>query len=94
MLGTTNATLLKQIHNKFGTPYEIKCDETFAFYDGYIYDYDEDENRLKASFGWKKEQLVPISYIRPIAPSIDSQWKPKQGDRIEVECKYIKSIKS
>lgn len=68
----------------FGTRYEVKCDETFAYYEGYVFDFDQKENKLKVAYGWKPDQLVPVNYVRPLAPPLPANWKPQQGDHIEV----------
>ncbi len=68
----------------FGSRYEVKCDETFAYYEGYVFDYDEKEHKLKVSYPWKSDQSVPINYVRPVTPPTPINWKPKQGDHVEV----------
>jgi len=75
----------------FGTKYEVKCDETFAFYEGYVYDYDEKEQKLKVAYSWKDDQSVPVNYVRPVAPLVDANWKPKQGDHVECQAKAEES---
>eukprot|EP01083_Nonionella_stella_P195846 721026_1 len=75
----------------FGTRYEVKCDETFAYYEGYVYDYDEDEKKLRVSYPWKADQTVPVNYVRPLAPIVEANWKPKQGDHVECQAKAEES---
>jgi len=75
----------------FGTRYEVKCDETFAYYEGYVFDFDQKENKLKVAYGWKPDQLVPVNYVRPLAPPIPPNWKPVQGDHVECQAKAEES---
>ena len=89
-MSTTSArSVWDKIDNEFGTLYEIKCDETFAFYDGYVVDYDETKCSIKTSFGWKKQRWLHTSwiwdYIKSVAPSPDPKWMPKQNERVEVQ---------
>jgi len=81
------------INNKmlFGTRYEVKCDETFAYYEGYVFDFDEKEQKLRVAYPWKSDQLVPVNYVRPLAPAVDPNWKPKQGDHVECQAKAEES---
>jgi len=81
------------VNNKllFGTMYEVKCDETFAYYDGYVYDFDEKEQKLKVAYSWKDDQLVPVNYVRPLTAPIPSDWKPKPGDHAECQAKAEES---
>ena len=75
----------------FGTRYEVKCDETFAYYEGYVFDFDQKEQKLKVAYGWKPDQLVPVNYVRPLAHPLPANWKPLQGDHVEV-CLFRISI--
>ena len=78
----------------FGTRYEVKCDETFAYYEGYVFDLVEEkdpnkEPKLRVAYPWKEDQLVPVNYVRPLAPPVEPNWKPQQGDHVEVEWIWI-----
>merc|ERR1712228_105369 len=75
----------------FGTRYEVKCDETFAFYEGYVYHYDDKEEKVKVAYPWRSDQCVPVNYVRPLAPPIAPHWKPKQGDHVECQAKAEES---
>jgi len=75
----------------FGTRYEVKCDETFAYYEGYVFDYDEKEGKLLVAYPWKADQAVPVSYVRPLAPAVEASWKPRQGDHVECQAKAEES---
>merc|ERR1719295_101906 len=79
------------LHLLFGTRYEVKCDETFAYYEGYVFDYDEKEAKLLVAYPWKADQAVPVSYVRPLAPAVEASWKPRQGDHVECQAKAEES---
>ena len=68
----------------FHRKYEVKCDETFAYYEGSVIDYDKIKKKLHIVYGWKKDAKVPVNYVRPLAPPVDPNWKPRQGDHVEV----------
>lgn len=70
-----------------GTKCEVKCEETFAYYEGYIIDYFPEEKKFRILFEWKPEAKVPVHYIRRIPEIPDENWKPKEGDHVECKAK-------
>eukprot|EP01084_Bolivina_argentea_P064827 118177_1 len=77
----------KQEQMFYGTEYEVKCNQTFAYYTGYVIDFDEKQQTLKITYSWKQDENVPINNVRPVETHINPTWKPKNGERIEVKSK-------
>jgi hypothetical protein len=68
-----------------GSPCEVKCDDTFAFYDAYIVDFNIDTQSAVVSFtnGWKPTAEVTLEHIRPRLPPVRRDWFPLNGDIVE-----------
>jgi len=99
---TSGGPLTGKYSWKDGTEYEVKCQQTFAYYQGYVVDYDQETNKFHVCYenGWKPDERVNPSDIRPIAfnqwsmsTSKDDpekwrdEWHPKEGEKVEAKAK-------
>jgi len=68
------------------TEYEIKCPQTWAWYAGFVHDYNESDKKLYIRYpnDWKKPEWIDISSVR-YKYSFTASWTP--ADNEEVECK-------
>eukprot|EP01084_Bolivina_argentea_P062744 114721_1 len=70
------------------TEYEVKCPQTWAWYTGYVHDYNEREKKLYIKYAddWKSPELVDVTSVREkYDVSSASSWRPSYNE--EVECK-------
>jgi len=73
--------------------YEVKCQETYAWYEGYIQDIIVDEDgkkKLKVKFpdDWKEEQICNLEHVRPsIAPETYADWVGSIGEAVEAQAR-------
>ena len=70
-----------------GTRYEAKCSDTFAYYEGYVFDFDETERKLLVAYSWKRDEAVSPNNVRPLPSATNPNWTPKEGDRVECQAK-------
>ena len=95
--GTTSINILKQDIDfdfgslkYYGSEYEIKCNDTWAYYNGYVIDYSESDGKLSVIYpnGSKGMQKVNVRDVRkiPALPNYN-KWRPKVGDTIECKAK-------
>jgi len=75
-----------------GTEYEVKCSETWAWYQGFVTDYNESTQTVRVRYAndWKQPEEMDISVVRyKYKGSSDSNggssWRPQLHE--EVECK-------
>jgi len=70
------------------TEYEVKCPQTWAWYTGFVHDYNESDKKLYIRYpnDWKKPEWMDISSVRyKYAPEWMATWQPAENE--EVECK-------
>lgn len=87
---TSGATPTGSYSWKDGTEYEVKCQQTFAYYTGYVVDYDVESQKFHVCYenGWKADEQVNPSEIRPKAfPHEPDQWQPKENEKVEAKAK-------
>jgi len=67
----------------------VKCPQTWAWYTGFVHDYNESDKKLYIRYpnDWKKPEWMDIASVRhKYTPSpLDATWAPTEGE--EVECK-------
>jgi len=71
------------------TEYEIKSQETLAWYQGYVHDYDESKRQFFVTYekNWKTSHYVDPGDIRPAADPTPPQWKPSVEEKCECKAK-------
>eukprot|EP01084_Bolivina_argentea_P045077 82976_1 len=72
------------------TEYEVKCPETWAWYTGYVHDYNKSQNKLYIKYpnDWKEGEWLDVSSVRykyDIHLVNGTLWRPTFNE--EVECK-------
>jgi len=75
-------------YGNFGTEYEVKCSETWAWYEGFVTDYNESSETLRVRYAgdWKQPEEMAIGLVRAkYDDSLSLNWRPALHE--EVECK-------
>jgi len=72
--------------------YEVKCQETYAWYEGYIEDIvvEDGKKKLKVKFpeDWKEEQICSLEHVRPaVAPESYVDWVGSIGEDVEAQAR-------
>eukprot|EP01084_Bolivina_argentea_P092659 166684_1 len=66
---------------------EVKCDETWAYYNGYVATFDDQSQQFLIHYEWKPDQWVAQHYIRPLPNTKHPLWRPQIGERVECMAK-------
>jgi len=72
------------------TEYEIKCNQSWAWYSGYVTDYSPEQKKFFVRFpdDWKEPYWEDPSHVRPLPDPIDlNAWVPRRGEEAECQAK-------